>query len=78
MEILSNSVGGALVPSFADFCLLGGEDIYESAAKGVEFIGFLDVAVKGCGIELGEEVNSVVAGVEAVTDGDVDEPVFSS
>ena len=58
--------------------LLGGEDLDEALAEGVEPVGVGDVAVEGGGVELGEDVDLPQAGVEAVGDGDVDQAVLAA
>jgi len=58
--------------------LLGGKNVDKAVVKRVELIGGLDVPVQGGGVELRKQVNLVVAGVDAVADGDVDEAVFAT
>ena len=76
-QVLPHGVGGALVPVGVVLRLLGGEDFDEAAIEGVEDIGAADVLVQAGGIELRQHVDAVQAAVDAVGDGDVDEPVLS-
>lgn len=75
---MANGICGSLVPVGADFGLFSGKDVYEAAAEGVKFVGVLDMAVEGSGVKLAEEEDLVVAGVEAVADGDIDESIFTA
>ncbi len=80
-EVFADGVGGALVPvpRFIGFAhrLLGGEDFDEAAAERVEPIRAADVPVEARGLELREDVDLVDLAVDAVGDGDIDEPVLA-
>jgi hypothetical protein len=43
----------------------------------VEVIGLVDMAVEGMGVELGQHIDPVNAGVDAVADGNIDQAIFS-
>jgi hypothetical protein len=75
-EVLPNRVGRPLVPARMPEGLLGGEDLDVAAGEYVEFVGARDVEVEGRGIELGEYVYLVEAGVYAVGNGYVDYPIL--
>ena len=57
--------------------LLRREDFHEAAGEMVELIGVRNVAVQRGGIELRQNVDAPEAGVDAVGDRDVHEPVFA-
>ncbi len=73
---LAHGVGGALEPVGALLGLLGGQDGDEAAREDVELVGLLDVLVEALGVVLGEHEDPVEPRVQAVADGDVDEPVL--
>ena len=45
-EVAAHGVGRALIPGVAFLRLLGGEDVDEAAAEGVELVAFLDMPVQ--------------------------------
>lgn len=60
---------------------MSGEDFDEAfvlVTSHVSGVGTGEMAVKRGGVELGEDVDLVDVAVEAVADGDVDEPVVSA
>ncbi len=59
-------------------CLLGSQDLHKPGMEIIEVVGLVDVTVQGMGIELGQDIDAVDTGIDAVADGDVDQPVFSS
>ena len=75
---LAHGVGRALVPVAVVDRLLGGQDVDEAAAEGVEAVGLGDVAVQARAVELGDDEDAVDAGVQAVADRDVDEPELAA
>ena len=76
-QVLPHGVGRALVPVGAVGALLGREDLDEAGREGVEPVALLDVAVERAAVELGEQEDPAEVGVEAVADGDVDQPVLA-
>ena len=46
MHILTNGIGGTLVPSFFVACLFGGEDVDKATTEGIKLIGLLDVLME--------------------------------
>src|SRR5262249_53079008 len=76
-ELLANGVGGALIPVGTLVRLLGREDLDETLAKGIELVRVGDVPVQADAQELRQDVDAVEAAVDAVTDGDVDEPILA-
>ena len=75
-DVLPDGVGGALVPAGVVERLLGGEDLDEAAAEGVEGVGPADVAVEADGVELRQDIDPLHPAVDAVGEGDVDDPVL--
>ena len=76
-EIFAHGVGGAFIPRRVGERLLRREDFHEAAGKLVEFIRPRNVAVQRGGIELRQNVNAPEAGVDAVGNRDVHQPVFA-
>lgn len=75
-EILSDGVGGALIPGGVGEGLLGCGELDETAGEVIELIGLRDVAMQGSGVKLGEQVDTLEPGVDAVGDRDIDETVL--
>jgi len=73
-EVLPHGIRGALVPVIRFQGLLGGEDLHEALAECIETVGVVDVPVQRGGIELGKDIDLAQAGMDAVGDGDVDQP----
>ncbi len=76
-EVLSNRIRGALVPSLAGLGLLGGQDLDEAPAEGIELVGLAGVAMHRGGIELGQQVDLIEPAIEAIADRDVHESVHA-
>ena len=76
-EVLPHGVGRALVPVGVVDRLLGGQDLDESAVEGVEVVAAADVPVQADRVELGQHVDPVQPAVDAVRQGDVDQPVLA-
>ena len=76
-EVLPHGVGRALIPIRVVQGLLGGQQLDEAAAEGVERIRAADVPVEAHGVELRQHVDAVQAAVDAVGERDVDQPVLS-
>ena len=76
-EVLPHGVGRALVPVAPFHGLLSGEDLHEPPIERIEVVGAADVAVQADGIELGQHVDAVQSAVDAVGQGDVDQPVLA-
>ena len=73
VEVLAHGVGRTLVPVAVVHRLLGREDVHEAAREHVEPVGLRDVPVQALAVELGEDVDAVDAGVQAVADRHVDQ-----
>ena len=71
-------VGRALEPVGGLGRLLGGDDVDERLREVVEAVGLADVPVERRGIELRQHEDAPDAGVQAVADRDVDEPVLAA
>ncbi len=77
-EIFPHRVRRPFIPRGVGERLLRREDFHEPAAgKFVELVGARDVAVQRGRIELCQNVDAPEAGVDAVGDRDVHEPVFA-
>jgi hypothetical protein len=78
-DVLTDGVGRPLVPIppfVAGERLLGGEDFDKPATEGIEAIGAPDVTMKAHRQELSEHIAAIDTAVDAVGNGDVDQPVF--
>ena len=76
-EILPHRVGGPLIPRGIFVGLLGGQDLHEAAAEGVEDIRAANVPVQAYRIELRDDVDPVQSAVDAVGERDVDQPILT-
>ena len=76
-DVFANGVGGAFVPVGAFEGLLCGEDFDESPMEGIEVVGVADVTMQADRVELGQQIDPVQTAVEAVRNGDVNQPVFA-
>ena len=76
-QLLADCVCSALVPAIAARGLFGGPNLHPSPMKSVKEVGAVDMAVQGDGVKLGEHRNTVDARVNAIADGDIDQPVFT-
>ena len=76
-QVFADGVGGALVPRGVGKGLFRRENFHEAAGEMVELVGLRNVPVQRGGIELGQQVNAAQAGVDAVGNGDVHQPVFA-
>ena len=74
---LADRICRALEPCRAVRGLFGGQHFDEAVRERVEAVGLRDVAVQGRGVELGQHEDALEAGVQAVADRDVDEPVLA-
>ncbi|OQC03345.1 MAG: hypothetical protein BWX80_02845 [Candidatus Hydrogenedentes bacterium ADurb.Bin101] len=75
VQVFAHGIGRALVPVAGFIGLLGGQDLHKTAAELVKLIGIIDMAVQGVAVELGEHADAVHAGIDAITQGNVHQPV---
>ena len=75
---LPDGVGGALKPVGVVGRLFGRQDLDEPVAEEIHAVGLRDVAVERRRVELRQDEDAPDVRVEAVADGDVDEPVLSA
>ena len=73
-----HGVGRALEPVGVLGRLLGGDDVDERLREVVEAVGLVDVPIERRGVELRQHEDAPDAGVQAVADRDVDEPVLAA
>src|SRR5262249_10571020 len=76
-NLLANRVGGALVPVGSLVGLLRRQHLDEAAAEGIELVGVGDVPMQADAEELRQDINALHTAVDAVADGDVDQPVLA-
>jgi len=76
-QVLSNRVGGALIPGFVGQSLFGREDLHESAGEMIEFVGLGDVAMERGRVKLSQQEHAQKSGIDAIGDGDIDEAILS-
>ena len=77
VQLLADGVGSALIPVHAGFGLLRGEDLDEAVRERIEAIGARDVTVQRRRLKLREHEDVAQAGVDAVADRDVDQPILA-
>ena len=75
---LAHGVGRALEPVRVVGRLLGGQDVDEAAREQVHPVRLRDVPVERGRVELREDEHPPQPGVQAVADGDVDQPVLAA
>jgi len=75
-HVLTHGICGALIPALAIGRLLRGEHLDKTAGELVEAVGAVQVAVQRGAVELGENINLAQAGVDAVADRQVDDPIL--
>ena len=75
---LAHGVGRALKPLFAFRRLLGREHLDEAAGKHIHAVRLRDVPVERRRVELRQHVDPLEAGVQAVAERDVDQPVLAA
>ena len=75
-QVLADGIGRALVPRVARRRLLRREDVDKPARKVVKLVRVGDVPVQRGGIELGQQVNLVQPGVDAVRNWDVHQAIL--
>ena len=76
-NVLPDGVGGAAVPLGRLVGLLGGKDLDETTAKGVEIVGVGDVPVQTHAEKLRQHVDTADIAVDAVADGDVNQTILA-
>ena len=77
-EILTHGVGGSAVPIVIGSGLFRRQHFHKTARKVVEAVGLSDVPMEGFGVELRQEINLIVSGVQAVADGNIHQTVFAA
>lgn len=76
-DILTHRVGRPLIPVARLVGLLGGKDLHEALAEGIELVGVGDMAMKADRKELRENVDPIAAAVDAIANGNVNEPILA-
>ena len=76
-QVLPHRVRGSLVPRGVGMALLRRQDLHKAWGEVVELERSVDVPVERGGEELGQQVDPPHAGVDAVGDGDVHQPVLA-
>jgi hypothetical protein len=77
LKVAPHRVRRALIPVRALLGLLGGEDVHEAAAEGIEVESVLDVPVQRSRVELRQQENPVDVAVDAIADRNIDEAILS-
>ena len=75
-EILSNSICSSFVPAWMFKCLFCSKNFYEAARKTVKIVGISNVQVQRSRVELGQKVNLLEAGIDAVWKWEIDNAIF--
>ena len=76
-QVPPHGVGGALIPVGVLQRLLRGQHLDETTAERIEVVGRADVTMQADRVELGKHVAAVQPAVDAIRQGDVDQPVFT-
>ena len=77
-KLFADGVGRSLVPGFAIVRLLSGENFDKTSSKSVESISLPHVPMEAHRVELRQNVNLVQTGIQAIGNGDIDQPIISS
>jgi len=77
-EIFANRVRRALIPGGVGESLFSREDFDKAAGELIELIRLRNVPVQRRGIELGQEINALETGVDAIGNRDVDKAIFAA
>jgi len=77
-HILPHSIGGSLIPLRTFRRLLSGKNIDKATGKIVEFVARLNVTMQRHSIELREHIDRAQAGVQAIANRDIYQPIFSA
>src|SRR6266436_1249907 len=75
---MPNRVGSSLIPLRAGRRLLRRENVDEAGRKIVEFVTGLDVPMQRHAVELRKHIDRAQAGVQAIADWNIDDPIFST
>jgi hypothetical protein len=78
LEVLTNGIGGSLIPGIGLVGLLGSQDFNKAVAERVENIRIGDVIVQGGGVELGQDIDLPDTAVDTVGDGNVHQTILTS
>ena len=78
VEVLPHGIGGALIPMGAARGLSSRQDLHEPTREPIERITLVNVPMERRGIKLRQDVHEPDVGVDAIADGNVHQPVFSS
>ena len=76
-QVSPDGIRRTLIPVVAEFGLLGGKNLHKALPEAIETIGILNVSVQRRRIELAEQINTVIAGIDAVAYGDVHQAIFA-
>jgi len=77
VELLAHGIGSALVPVFAGDGLLRRPDLHPAEVEGIKLVGAGDMPVQRHRVELRQHGNVEDARVDAVADGNINEPVLA-
>jgi len=77
LKIASNRVGRTLIPIRTLLGLLGRQDVHKPSAKWIEMVRILNVSVQGCRVKLRQQEYPVDIGVDAIANGNIDQPIFT-
>src|SRR5260370_7839462 len=75
-HVFADGIGGAMIEGCMGVGLVGRQNVKKAAGEMVELIGLRNVPVQRSRVELGQQVNTPQAGINAVGDWDVDEAIF--
>jgi len=76
-EVLADGIGGALVPARIREGLFRGQNFNETTRELVKLVALIDMAVKRCRVELGEDVDPAEVGIDAIADRDIHQAIFA-
>ncbi len=74
-ELLAQRIRRALIPGRTCRRLLRRQDAHPPVRKVIELVSARDVAMQRDGVKLGQHIDTIDAGVNAIADRDIDQPV---
>jgi hypothetical protein len=75
-QALPNRICRTLEPTGVIRCLFGSKYIYKTGTKLAELVSILNMLIKGSTVELSQYPHAVDVAVDAIADGNVNQPVF--
>lgn len=76
-QVLPNGIGGSLIPAGAGESLFRGKNFDEPTREVIKLVALGNVAMQRGRVELGQEVDTLELGIDAIRNGDIHQPILS-